>query len=70
MVNLLGQRDSEARLVGLEQAYLLDDKVHVHFYGKSESKIARKMGHFTVVDDDLPSAVNRAQKIKSIVKVM
>ena len=69
MVNLLGESDGAARLEGLEEAYL-DPNVRVHFYGKSESKTGRKMGHFTVTDKTVEGAVERAQKIKRIVRVV
>ena len=69
MVNLLGESDGTAKLMGLEEAYL-DPNVHVHFYGKNESKVARKMGHFTVVDETIDDAIKRAQKIQDIVRVI
>jgi 5-(carboxyamino)imidazole ribonucleotide synthase len=69
MVNLLGESDGAAKLVGLEEAYL-DPNLHVHFYGKNESKIGRKMGHFTVIDETVDGAVVRAQKAKRIVRVI
>ena len=69
MVNLLGESDGVAQLEGLEEAYL-DPHVHVHFYGKSESKIGRKMGHFTVVDKEIDGAVERSRRIKRIVRVV
>ncbi|MCL2673762.1 MAG: 5-(carboxyamino)imidazole ribonucleotide synthase [Defluviitaleaceae bacterium] len=69
MVNLLGESDGEARLLGVEEAYL-DPKVQVHFYGKPESKEFRKMGHFTVVDSTVEGAIDRALKLKEIVKVV
>jgi len=69
MVNLLGESDGSAMIEGLEEAYL-ESGVHVHFYGKSTSKTGRKMGHFTVVDKNLETAVERAEKIKSIVRVV
>jgi len=69
MVNLLGESDGVARLVGLEDTYK-DPNVHVHFYGKSESKKWRKMGHFTVVDDTVNGAIARAEKAKEIVKII
>jgi len=69
MVNLLGESDGAARLDGLEEAYL-DPNVRIHFYGKSESKTYRKMGHFTVVDKTIDGAVKRAQQIKRLVHVI
>ena len=69
MVNLLGESDGAAQLGGLEETYL-DSKVKVHFYGKSESKAGRKMGHFTVVGENLEEALKRAEKLKKIVRVV
>ena len=69
MVNLLGESDGVAKLVGLEEVYL-DPNVHVHFYGKSESKTDRKMGHFTVVDKTVEGAIERAKKAQAIVHVV
>ena len=68
MVNLLGESDGPAKLSGVEEAYL-DPNVRVHFYGKSESKTGRKMGHFTVVGSDLKDTVMRAEKLKQVVRV-
>ena len=69
MVNLLGESDGPAELEGLEEAYL-DPNVRVHFYGKKESKVDRKMGHFTVVGDTVEAAIERAEKIKKLVRVV
>ncbi|MCL2036796.1 MAG: ATP-grasp domain-containing protein, partial [Oscillospiraceae bacterium] len=69
MVNLLGESDGTAKIIGLEEAYG-DSDVHVHLYGKAESKIGRKMGHFTLLDDDLGSAIERAVALKSVVKIV
>jgi 5-(carboxyamino)imidazole ribonucleotide synthase len=70
MVNLLGvESDGTAVWSGVEEAYR-DSRVNVHIYGKAESKIDRKMGHFTVVDVDLDSAISRAEKIRGIIKVV
>ena len=68
MVNLLGQSDGKTKLVGLEEAYE-NPNVHVHLYGKSESKRARKMGHYTVVAETVEGAMEQAQKLKSVLRV-
>ena len=68
MVNLLGESDGASRLVGLEEAYS-DPNVHVHFYGKSESKAGRKMGHLTAVDDTVEGALARAMSARETVRV-
>ena len=69
MVNLLGEGDGPARLVGLEEAYL-DPNVRVHFYGKSESKSGRKMGHFTVIGKTVKGALAKAAQVKRLVRVV
>ena len=69
MVNLLGESDGAATLLGLEEAYQ-DPNVHVHFYGKKESKTGRKMGHYTVVGDTIEDTIKRAQDLKQIIRVV
>jgi len=69
MVNLLGENDGPAKLLGLEEAYL-DPNVHVHFYGKSKSGAGRKMGHYTVVGKTTENAILRARQLKNILRVV
>ena len=69
MVNLLGESDGASVLEGVEEAYK-DSCVKVHFYGKSESKRNRKMGHFTVVGKTVEEAIERAERVKGIVRVV
>ena len=69
MVNLLGESDGAAKLLGLEEAYK-DPNVHVHLYGKKESKTGRKMGHYTVVGDTVDSVVERARELRHIIRVV
>jgi len=69
MVNLIGESNGIAELIGLEEAYQ-DPNVHVHYYAKKESKTDRKMGHFTVVGDDIDNAIKSAERLKSVLKVV
>ena len=69
MVNLLGESDGNANLTGLNEAYL-EPCVHVHFYGKRESKAGRKMGHFTVVDKTIDGAIEKAKLTKNVVRIV
>ncbi|MCL2424987.1 MAG: 5-(carboxyamino)imidazole ribonucleotide synthase [Oscillospiraceae bacterium] len=69
MVNLIGESDGPARLLGLEEAYN-DPSVHVHYYGKSESKTDRKMGHYTVVGKTIDDTLHRAMELKKVVRVV
>lgn len=66
MVNLLGTgADRPARLAGLDVA-LEDPGVHVHVYGKRRVFERRKMGHLTVVGNDLEEALERARRARSV----
>jgi len=69
MINLLGESNGKAKLLGLEEAYN-DPNVHVHIYGKSDSKIGRKMGHYTVIGKTIEDTVQRANELKSVVRVV
>lgn len=64
MVNLLGDlwlgEDGEREPDW--PALLAVPEVHLHLYGKSAPRPGRKMGHFTVVADDLDRALARASE--------
>ena len=45
-------------------AVLTEPRTKLHLYGKAEARIGRKMGHFTVRDADVDTALNRAREIK------
>lgn len=56
MINLLGKRNE----VGILQNYdsvLLDEKIKLHIYGKKDSRTGRKMGHITVIGENLNSLI-------------
>ncbi len=71
MVNLLGDFGYEGAAIyqGLEDV-LKFSGVYVHLYGKSATKPFRKMGHVTVVDDDILKARQKARLVKSTLKVI
>ena len=69
MVNLLGESNGNAKLLGLEEAYN-DPNIHVHIYGKKQSKTGRKMGHYTVVGNTIDDTVKRAQELKSTIRII
>ena len=68
MVNLLGYdvslADYSAKLQRIEQI----PQAHVHWYGKTESRLGRKLGHVTVLQDNPSQAelITIGQKIESI----
>jgi len=61
MRNLLGRRDGETKVNGLSTALSLPN-ASVHLYGKSPTKIDRKMGHINVVARNLKIAQDNANK--------
>lgn len=58
MANLLGQPGAGDYRSGLRAAIEGDPGVHVHWYGKAESRPGRKMGHINAVG---PACVERAK---------
>lgn len=70
MVNILGEEGSEGKTVveGLEKALALKG-VTVHIYGKSTSKPRRKMGHITVVANNIGDALNQSRQAYYLLKI-
>lgn len=70
MVNLLGEFGHEGPAVyeGLEEV-LQFKGVYVHLYGKANTKAFRKMGHVTLVDEDLAKAKQKARMVQRTLKV-
>jgi 5-(carboxyamino)imidazole ribonucleotide synthase len=70
MVNLLGEEgyEGEPFIEGIHDALEIPE-LSFHFYGKSYTKPFRKMGHVTVLDDDIDEALRKANMAKSILKV-
>ena len=70
MVNLIGAAGytGATEVLGLQEALALDG-VSLHMYGKAECRPGRKMGHFSVVCDNVEQVLNTAQRAKSILSV-
>lgn len=68
MINLLGERNGEVDLQGLEEAEF-DPNTKVHIYGKSPVKVGRKMGHITSTGTDIEEAKARAYKAQNLIKI-
>ncbi len=70
MVNLLGEPGftGDAVYEGLEEVLAIDG-VNIHLYGKTITKPFRKMGHVTIIDNDLKSAMKKAEIVKKTLKV-
>ncbi len=71
MVNLLGEAAFEglAKYQGMEQVLKLSG-VHIHLYGKRFTKPFRKMGHVTIVDEDIERLKKKANFVKQTLKVI
>jgi 5-(carboxyamino)imidazole ribonucleotide synthase len=53
---------------GLDEALAIEG-VFFHFYGKRETRPFRKMGHVTVLGETLEEALEKALRVKNILKV-
>lgn len=71
MVNILGEPgyEGEVKYEGLA-ACLQIDGIHPHIYGKKVTKPFRKLGHVTIVADDLPTAISKSQFVQSTLKAI
>jgi 5-(carboxyamino)imidazole ribonucleotide synthase len=71
MINLLGEEgyEGEAIITGVQEAMKIPG-VYVHFYGKTMTKPKRKMGHVSILDEDLNKALEKAEKVRKIVMVI
>jgi 5-(carboxyamino)imidazole ribonucleotide synthase len=71
MINLLGDfgHDGPAVYEGLEDIMKFSG-VYVHLYGKLNTKPFRKMGHVTIVDDDITKAKQKAKMVKNLIRVI
>ena len=71
MINLLGDfgHEGDAVYEGLEDI-LKFSGVYVHLYGKLKTKPFRKMGHITIVDDDITKAKQKAKMVKNLIRVI
>ena len=68
MINILGDREGPTEINGLAEA-LSDPNVSVHLYGKSPTKVDRKMGHITATGETLEIARQRAQIARKALNV-
>lgn len=70
MVNLLGEEGYEGHPIieGLHEALSIPG-VSFHFYGKEVTRPFRKMGHVTVLDENLERAIKKAKKVKGLLKI-
>lgn len=70
MVNLLGEEGyaGEPFIEGIHGALEIPE-LSFHFYAKTYTKPFRKMGHVTVLDENIENALKKANKAKEILKI-
>ena len=71
MVNLVGAEGFSGDVVyeNMEQILSMDG-VTPHIYGKKQTRPFRKMGHVTIVNQNLEEARSVAEKVKNTIKVI
>lgn len=71
MVNLLGEAgyQGEAAYSGIQEVMRMDG-VYLHLYGKKITKPYRKMGHATITNESLDSAMEMAKQVKNTFKII
>ncbi|EOD00162.1 5-(carboxyamino)imidazole ribonucleotide synthase [Caldisalinibacter kiritimatiensis] len=71
MVNILGEEGEYGHpfYKGLEDVMKISG-VNVHIYGKKTIKPFRKMGHITVVDNDIEKALGKAMKVNKMLRAI
>ena len=70
MINILGTEGYEGpvKYEGLTESMGIEG-VKVHLYGKRITKPFRKMGHITVLSTTIYSALEKADRVKQLIKV-
>lgn len=70
MINLLGESGYTGTpcYIGLEECLKIEG-VNIHLYGKKETRPFRKMGHVTIIDDNIESAKEKAKIIQQTLKI-
>ncbi len=71
MINILGSENYEGvvKYIGLSECLAIEG-VNIHLYGKKITKPFRKMGHITIVSNDLETAIEKANKVKQLIKAI
>ncbi len=70
MINVLGDKGHTGRVVyrNLEDVLNIDG-AYLHLYGKKDTKPFRKMGHITIIGDELNDLMDKGRKIKNVLRV-
>ena len=71
MVNLVGEEGFSGQVIyeNIEKIMAIDG-VTPHIYGKRETRPFRKMGHVTIVNEDMKKARRIAEEVKNTIRVI
>ncbi len=70
MINLLGEDGFSGPAIVEGKAEALAEKgVYIHLYGKKLTKPFRKMGHVTILDENINALKSKAHRIKELIKI-
>ncbi len=68
MINLLGTDERNAQVDSARNA-LAETDGHLHVYGKLDSRVGRKMSHFTLLGENMEQTYSRAQKVTDRIRI-
>lgn len=68
MINTLGKNPGEGRIMNYDEV-LNEPNVHLHFYGKSESRKGRKMGHMTMNGKNVNEVISILEKLENTLNI-
>ena len=66
MINMLGNKEGNGFPTGIEKALAING-VHIHVYGKTTTRIGRKMGHVTALGSCIAEAENVAIEAATLI---
>jgi len=68
MINILGERLGPVDVKGMDKVLAIPG-AYIHIYGKKDTKPERKMGHITVIGDDIKKVYNNAVKARKLISI-
>jgi phosphoribosylaminoimidazole carboxylase PurK protein len=68
MINILGERNGTAKVKGID-SILVCKETFIHLYGKTETRIERKMGHITITGSDSNALLKRATEARRAIGI-
>lgn len=63
MINLLGKKKGSGVISNIKESFK-NDNVHIHIYGKRDSRIGRKMGHITMLGKNTEDILGLLKKVE------